>query len=324
MRLRKISVRNAVTGEFEPILAFKGSDGKTPVRGVDYYTDGDKQAIIDNVIDSIPSIDINGAMSAHDSNTSAHSDIRDLIVQYLASSKTYTNEQIAQLIGSAPDMLDTLEEIATAITNNKSVSDTLNSAVVLKLGKEDAKSLYVALQGYVAYSQTEKSKLAGINMASKQNKTDNALATTSKDIVGAINEIKAGIGVSDVPELRFPALEGEFANEAILTSGVFTSFEQFDSIIKHLIDGGDIKAVKITPTPAVELKLRSPSIMSAQTEQSESGLEEYKTEVASASFLYTTGSTNVTMFLFSLMHASAKVIETGEVVHQRSLSFYEV
>lgn len=76
----------------------------------------------------------------------------------LGESKSYTDTQISNLVGSAPSTLDTIAEIATALNNNPNVVTALNNLI-----------------------------------ASKQNATDNNLNTTSKTIVGAINEINSKI-----------------------------------------------------------------------------------------------------------------------------------
>ena len=76
----------------------------------------------------------------------------------LSESKSYADTKVANLVGSAPSTLDTLSEIATALQNNPNVVNALNNSI-----------------------------------ATKQNSTDNNLNTTSKTIVGAINEINGKI-----------------------------------------------------------------------------------------------------------------------------------
>lgn len=98
----------------------------------------------------------------HNTSGAAHQDIRDLIVSYLANAKGYADTKIAALIGSAPDILDTLGELADAIVNNQSAVDAINTAIAQKLGKTEAGQLYVAIQGYVAFSQEEKNKLGTV------------------------------------------------------------------------------------------------------------------------------------------------------------------
>lgn len=51
------------------------------------------------------------------------------------------NEKIAALVDSAPSTLDTLKEIATAITTNQGLIETLNAAIGNKVDKVDGKGL---------------------------------------------------------------------------------------------------------------------------------------------------------------------------------------
>lgn len=76
----------------------------------------------------------------------------------LQEAKSYADTKVSDLVGSAPSTLDTLSEIASALNNNPNVVTALNNAI-----------------------------------GTKQNATDNSLATTSKTIVGAINEINSKI-----------------------------------------------------------------------------------------------------------------------------------
>lgn len=58
----------------------------------------------------------------------------------LSSAKSYTDTKIANLVGSAPETMDTLEEVATAIAQHQSVTDALNSAIGTKAAKTDLTS----------------------------------------------------------------------------------------------------------------------------------------------------------------------------------------
>ena len=55
----------------------------------------------------------------------------------LASSKEYTDSEIAGLINGAPTTLDTLKEIADAMAENQTVVETLNTAIGSKADKTD-------------------------------------------------------------------------------------------------------------------------------------------------------------------------------------------
>ena len=117
---------------------------------------------VDEEIGKIPTPDVSAQIETHNVSETAHPYIRTLITNYLATAKGYTDDKISDLVGTAPEVLDTLGELAEAVLNNQDAVTAINNAIAQKLGKTEAQSLYVALQGYVAYSQAEKTKLAGI------------------------------------------------------------------------------------------------------------------------------------------------------------------
>ena len=47
-------VWDAEQGEYVGIPAIKGTDGKTPARGTDYWTESDKQEIVNDVLAALP------------------------------------------------------------------------------------------------------------------------------------------------------------------------------------------------------------------------------------------------------------------------------
>lgn len=51
--------------------------------------------------------------------------------------KTDVAQSIADLVGAAPDTLDTIEELATALKNNKDIVDTLDAAITAKANQSD-------------------------------------------------------------------------------------------------------------------------------------------------------------------------------------------
>ena len=56
---------------------------------------------------------------------------------YHADLEDYTDQQVAALINSAPDTLDTLGELATALQENEEIVDVLNEAIINKADKTD-------------------------------------------------------------------------------------------------------------------------------------------------------------------------------------------
>ena len=57
------------------------------------------------------------------------------------ASETYVNQKVADLVNSAPTTLDTLGEVATAIQNNQSVVEALNSSIGNKANAADVTAL---------------------------------------------------------------------------------------------------------------------------------------------------------------------------------------
>lgn len=55
----------------------------------------------------------------------------------LESAKSYTDTKVADLVNSAPETLDTLGELATAMETNSGVVETLNSAITTKANASD-------------------------------------------------------------------------------------------------------------------------------------------------------------------------------------------
>jgi hypothetical protein len=49
--------------------------------------------------------------------------------------KTYVDEKVADLVGSAPETLDTIGELATALQENEEVVEVLNQAITVKADK---------------------------------------------------------------------------------------------------------------------------------------------------------------------------------------------
>ena len=58
----------------------------------------------------------------------------------LTNAKSYTDQKVSDLINGAPETLDTLKEIADAITENEEIVDTLNSAIGTKANAADLTS----------------------------------------------------------------------------------------------------------------------------------------------------------------------------------------
>lgn len=71
------------------------------------------------------------------------------------ATKDYVNTEIANLVDSAPDTLNTLNELATAISEHKEVTDALDTAITNKLDKTEAASTYQPIGDYAKTSDIE-------------------------------------------------------------------------------------------------------------------------------------------------------------------------
>ena len=53
------------------------------------------------------------------------------------ASQSYVNTQIANLINSSPDLLNTLSELATALNNDANFSTTMTNLIATKVGNNN-------------------------------------------------------------------------------------------------------------------------------------------------------------------------------------------
>ena len=100
------------------------------------------ETYVSNAIAAIPPTDL----SNYYTKTQTNSKITTSLSGY--AKETYVNTKIADLVGTAPETLDTLGEIATALEDNSEVIDTLNQAIGTKANKTDLNGL--ATETYVS------------------------------------------------------------------------------------------------------------------------------------------------------------------------------
>lgn len=126
-------------------------------------------------ISKIPTPDVSGQISTHNADSFAHQDIRDLI-----------DSKIAGLINGAPTTLDTLKEIADAMTENGSVVDALEESIGTKANQSDLNTTNTNISNLTARVTT-----AETNISKKEDKSNlKALAykaSLSKSDVGLGN-----------------------------------------------------------------------------------------------------------------------------------------
>lgn len=81
-------------------------------------------------------------LTSHTGNSTVHVTASEKSTwnSILSSAKTYADQKIANLVGSAPTTLDTLEEVAEAIQEHQSVTDALDAAIGNKANASDLTS----------------------------------------------------------------------------------------------------------------------------------------------------------------------------------------
>lgn len=84
-------------------------------------------------------------------------DVSAAIASALTQANGYTDEKIEALVNGAPEAMDTLSELAEAITSNEDIMSALNAAIGNKVDKVEGKGLSTE-----DYTTEEKTKLAGV------------------------------------------------------------------------------------------------------------------------------------------------------------------
>lgn len=79
----------------------------------------------------------NITLTASDINADPKGSAEDAVLE----SKEYTDNKIAELVGQAPEVMDTIYELAEAMEANQSLVDILNKSISNKVDKEEGKGL---------------------------------------------------------------------------------------------------------------------------------------------------------------------------------------
>lgn len=111
------------------------------------------------------------------------------------ATETYVDNKVASLVNSAPETLDTLNELSAALGNDPNFATTVATQIGSKVDKVDGKGLSAN-----DYTTAEKTKLAGIETGATKTTIDSVLSTTStnpvqnKIITTQINNLNTLVG----------------------------------------------------------------------------------------------------------------------------------
>lgn len=132
-----------------------------------------------------------GSVSSHNSNTSAHSDIR--LAVSVAQSKA--DEAYALAEGRARAVaFDTVEAMKTALKAATSTAYKVGDHILIKASNTTdywVSAVGTSNSGEYGYYELSPLETPKVDLSGYQPKNDNSLNTTAKTVVGGINEVKA-------------------------------------------------------------------------------------------------------------------------------------
>ena len=147
------------------------------------------------------------------------------------ATETYVNNKVAGLVGSAPETLDTLNELAAALGGDANFATTVANQIGTKVDKVDGKGLSAN-----DYTDAEKAKLEGIATGAQVNQ--NAFSNV---IVGSIT-----IAADDITDsLTLSAgdnvtINADATNDKITISAIDTIYNEAGTELGLVKSGGDV------------------------------------------------------------------------------------
>lgn len=176
----------------------------------------------------------------------------------LSEAKSYTDTSVAELVGTAPETLDTLEEVAKAIKENEDVVTALNSAIGSKANQSDLDNYYV--KDEIDNKLTELSDSFSSD-ASNITYNDGTVADVLDDLVEATNNLpSAGTRLTGVLEAGQTTIT--FESEEITTDTKLNAV--YTSIFDVPLDSATFASGSLTLTfPAQEEDMEVVAVINA-------------------------------------------------------------
>ena len=170
------------------------------------------------------------------------------------ASETYVNEQIAALVGSAPQTLDTLEEIATALQDNATM-EMVTNAISTKANVGDSYTKEESDAKYLTEHQDITGK-ANVGDSYTKEESDAKYLTEHQDI--------SGLAVKSAVDAQIDQISQQLATHEQQAADTYATKEQLEAIVgvdvpenfdtlKELADAmGDLKVVDVEAVEPVE------------------------------------------------------------------------
>lgn len=142
--IRKIQLQKSIDGQMTDLNPITTEDAVKLSSG---GTLKEKLATIDSTLEQKVTVVPGKQLSTEDFTSAEKAKLAT------AASETYVEEKVAELVGSAPDTLDTLKELADALGNDANFATTITEKIGTKVDKVEGKSLI---------SDTEIARLASV------------------------------------------------------------------------------------------------------------------------------------------------------------------
>lgn len=150
---------------------------------------------VDDKIAAIPTPDVSGQINTHNTNTSAHNDIRNLIsglttrLNTLADSDDATLDQMSEIVAYIKSNKTLIEEVTT---NKVNVSDIIDNLTTNVSNKPLSAAQGVALKALIDTIQTAvNAKAAASDLTSHTDSTSNPHSVTKAQVgLGNVDNVK--------------------------------------------------------------------------------------------------------------------------------------
>lgn len=227
---------NGVPTEWEAADMASGADGKSAYAyAVESGYAGTETEFAAKLAEEIPTVDDTLTQSGQAADASVVGNRLSALSEEIASidglaSKSYVDTKVAGLVNSAPETLDTLNELAAALGNDANFSTTIATQLGNKVDKVDGKGLSTN-----DYTTDEKTKLLGINAGAQVNvlesvKVNGAVLTVTDKTVDISVPTKTSNLTNDSGYIT--SIPSEYITESELNAkGYLTNYTETDPTV---------------------------------------------------------------------------------------------
>ena len=224
------AIDNEVQARTNAIATLNGAD----------TVEGSVAKKIKDVVDPVKA-DVESLQTDVAANTASINAINNETTGILANAKKYADGKITALVDSAPEAMNTLGELATAIQNHNDVYDAYVSTVSTQLdGKVDKES------GKRLISETEATAFAA---KAEVSDVDDALAEAKSYTDTEIGKVKTSATASDQKISTLESAVGKAAEGDTPATGLFKSVADLET--KNTEQDADITAAQTTANKGV-------------------------------------------------------------------------